>query len=190
MEFKEAIKLALQSLWQNKLRTVLTLLGVMIGVASVIAVVTLVNGANTYVTTKFTRLWRGRVHHLAVAGDDHQRGRLREVIRSARTSSTTTTRTCATTAQRCVGMGAHAGDRGQGDARDQLGDRPAPFAATRGRCRRCRTWISRRAATLPQVDEEHASHGGDHRDGHSRQSFPGGRSAGARNCAWMASRTP
>jgi putative ABC transport system permease protein len=55
MEFKEAIKLALQSLWQNKLRTVLTLLGIMIGVASVIAVVTLVNGANTYVTTKFTR---------------------------------------------------------------------------------------------------------------------------------------
>jgi putative ABC transport system permease protein len=55
MEFKEAIKLALQSLWQNKLRTVLTLLGVMIGVSSVIAVVTLVNGANTYVTTKFTR---------------------------------------------------------------------------------------------------------------------------------------
>jgi putative ABC transport system permease protein len=55
MELKEAFKLALQSLWQNKLRTVLTLLGVMIGVASVIAVVTLVNGANTYVTTKFTR---------------------------------------------------------------------------------------------------------------------------------------
>ena len=55
MEFKEAIKLALQSLWQNKLRTVLTLLGVMIGVASVIAVVTLVNGANTYVATRFTR---------------------------------------------------------------------------------------------------------------------------------------
>src|SRR6202789_1311439 len=55
MEFKEAVKLALQSLWQNKLRTVLTLLGVMIGVASVIAWVTLVNGANTYVTTKFSR---------------------------------------------------------------------------------------------------------------------------------------
>jgi putative ABC transport system permease protein len=55
MEFKEAVKLALQSLWANKLRTVLTLLGVVIGVASVIAVVTLVNGANSYVTTKFTR---------------------------------------------------------------------------------------------------------------------------------------
>ncbi len=54
MEFKEAVKLALQSLWQNKLRTALTLLGVTIGVTSVIAVVTLVNGANTYVTTKFS----------------------------------------------------------------------------------------------------------------------------------------
>jgi len=55
MEFKEALKLALQSLWANKLRTVLTLLGVVIGVASVIAVVTLVNGANTFVIQKFSR---------------------------------------------------------------------------------------------------------------------------------------
>jgi putative ABC transport system permease protein len=54
MEFKEAVKIALQSLWANKLRSVLTLLGVVIGVASVIAVVTLVNGANSYVTTKFS----------------------------------------------------------------------------------------------------------------------------------------
>lgn len=53
MEFKEAVKIALQSLWANKLRSILTLLGVVIGVSSVIAVVTLINGANTYVTTKF-----------------------------------------------------------------------------------------------------------------------------------------
>jgi putative ABC transport system permease protein len=55
MEFKEAVKLALQSLWQNKMRTVLTLLGMTIAVSSLIAVVTLVNGAMMYVTTKFTR---------------------------------------------------------------------------------------------------------------------------------------
>jgi putative ABC transport system permease protein len=55
MEFKEAVKLALQSLWANKLRSVLTLLGVVIGVASVIAVVTLVNGANRYVADKIYR---------------------------------------------------------------------------------------------------------------------------------------
>ncbi len=52
MQFKEAMRLALQSLWANKMRTILTLVGVVIGVASVIAVVTLVNGANGYVATK------------------------------------------------------------------------------------------------------------------------------------------
>jgi putative ABC transport system permease protein len=52
MLFTEAFKLALQSLWANKLRTILTLLGVVMGVASVIMVITLVNGANTYVSTK------------------------------------------------------------------------------------------------------------------------------------------
>jgi len=55
MEFKEGFLIALQSLWANKLRTVLTLLGVVIGVASVIAVVTLVNGANVYVATKINK---------------------------------------------------------------------------------------------------------------------------------------
>jgi putative ABC transport system permease protein len=54
MDFKEALQLALQSLWANKLRSVLTLLGVVIGVASVIAVVTLVNGANSFVLQKFS----------------------------------------------------------------------------------------------------------------------------------------
>ena len=52
MEKKDAIRLALASLWANKMRSVLTLLGVVIGVASVIAVVTLVNGANRYVASK------------------------------------------------------------------------------------------------------------------------------------------
>ena len=54
MELKEALALALQSLWANKLRSVLTLLGVVIGVASVIAVVTLVTGANMFVVKKFS----------------------------------------------------------------------------------------------------------------------------------------
>src|SRR5580692_5668718 len=50
MLFSEAFKLALQSLWANKLRSILTLLGVVIGVASVITVVTLTNGAKSFVT--------------------------------------------------------------------------------------------------------------------------------------------
>lgn len=52
MDRKDAFRMALASLWANKLRSVLTLLGVVIGVGSVIAVVTLVNGANRYVATK------------------------------------------------------------------------------------------------------------------------------------------
>jgi putative ABC transport system permease protein len=48
----EAFRLALQSLWSNKLRSILTLLGVIIGVGSVIMVVTLTNGAKEFVTSK------------------------------------------------------------------------------------------------------------------------------------------
>jgi putative ABC transport system permease protein len=46
MHIAEAIKIALKSLWANKLRSVLTLLGVVIGVAAVIAVVTFISGIN------------------------------------------------------------------------------------------------------------------------------------------------
>ncbi|MGA9643871.1 MAG: ABC transporter permease [Terriglobales bacterium] len=56
MHLAEAIKIASQSLWANKLRSALTLLGVVIGVAAVIAVVTFVNGINGYVAEKIFNL--------------------------------------------------------------------------------------------------------------------------------------
>ena len=56
MNLAEAIKVAFQSLWANKLRSVLTLLGVVIGVAAVIAVVTFVNGIKGYVGDKVLNL--------------------------------------------------------------------------------------------------------------------------------------
>jgi len=56
MRAAEAIKIALQSLWANKLRSCLTLLGVVIGVAAVIAVVTFVSGINGYVAEKIFNL--------------------------------------------------------------------------------------------------------------------------------------
>jgi putative ABC transport system permease protein len=56
MNITEAIRIALQSLWANKLRSVLTLLGVVIGVAAVIAVVTFVSGINDYVAQKVFNL--------------------------------------------------------------------------------------------------------------------------------------
>ena len=54
MQFSEAVKLAMQSLWANKLRSILTLIGVVMGVASVIMVITLTNTANDYMGSKVT----------------------------------------------------------------------------------------------------------------------------------------
>jgi len=56
MNISEAIRIALLSLWANKLRSILTLLGVVIGVSAVIAVVTFVNGINGYVAEKIFNL--------------------------------------------------------------------------------------------------------------------------------------
>jgi putative ABC transport system permease protein len=56
MKFNEAVKIAASSLWGHKLRSVLTLLGVVIGVMSVIVVVSLINGLNAYVAEKIFNL--------------------------------------------------------------------------------------------------------------------------------------
>lgn len=49
----EAIRLALQSLWANKLKSGFALVGVFIGVTFLIAVVSIVEGMNTYMTERF-----------------------------------------------------------------------------------------------------------------------------------------
>ncbi len=49
----ESITLAMSSLWGNKLRSFLTLLGIIIGVLTIIAVVSIIQGLNDYVYTKF-----------------------------------------------------------------------------------------------------------------------------------------
>src|SRR5439155_26761527 len=49
-QFFEAAKIALGAIWANKLRTFLTVLGNIVAVTSIIAVVSLVQGMNEYVT--------------------------------------------------------------------------------------------------------------------------------------------
>jgi putative ABC transport system permease protein len=56
MNFSEAVEIATSSLWAHKLRSALTLLGVVIGVMAVILVVSLINGANRYVSEKVFKL--------------------------------------------------------------------------------------------------------------------------------------
>ncbi len=48
----ESMAMAASSLWANKLRTFLTLLGIIIGVLTIIAVVSIIQGLNNYVYTK------------------------------------------------------------------------------------------------------------------------------------------
>ena len=156
MEFKEAVKLALQSLWQNKLRTVLTLLGVVIGVASVIAVVTLVNGANTYVTTKFTRYGAdvftvSRMPQLITNSEDYERYQRRKNI--LYDDYTYVRDNCG----RCVGMGAMQSTT----AKVVRGTQSVTDCSIRGY-----TWQMPSLQNLDiaqgrdftQVDEDHASH--------------------------------
>jgi putative ABC transport system permease protein len=86
MPIAEAFKLALQSLWANKMRTVLTLIGVVMGVASVIMVVTLVNGADRYVSTKLSGYGADvftvtRMSSVILSAEDYFRFQKRKIIR-------------------------------------------------------------------------------------------------------------
>lgn len=86
MLFGEAVKLALQSLWGNKMRTVLTLIGVVMGVASVIMVITLVLGANKYVSTKLSGYGAdvftvSRMPSVIFSAEDYFKYQKRKVIR-------------------------------------------------------------------------------------------------------------
>jgi len=56
MNTSEGVRIALQSLWANKLRSFLTMLGVVIAVAAVIAVVTFTSGLDRYVAERVFRL--------------------------------------------------------------------------------------------------------------------------------------
>jgi len=53
VNFSESVSMAMGSLWSNKLRTFLTLLGIIIGVLTIIAVVSIIQGLNNYVYTQF-----------------------------------------------------------------------------------------------------------------------------------------
>jgi putative ABC transport system permease protein len=50
----ESFAMSIGSLWANKLRTFLTLLGIIIGVLTIIAVVSIIQGLNNYVYTKMS----------------------------------------------------------------------------------------------------------------------------------------
>ena len=56
METKETVRVALLALRANKIRSTLTMLGIIIGVASVILLVAIGNGLKTYITSELESL--------------------------------------------------------------------------------------------------------------------------------------
>jgi putative ABC transport system permease protein len=54
--YSDALKIALQSIFAHKLRAFLTLIGIIIGVASVVTVGASISGLNTYVVEKITKV--------------------------------------------------------------------------------------------------------------------------------------
>ena len=59
MNIVESTRLAVESIWANRLRSFLTLLGVIIGIASIIATYAVINGLNLYVAEKLSNLGKG-----------------------------------------------------------------------------------------------------------------------------------
>ena len=57
--YSDALKIAVQSIFAHKLRAFLTLIGIIIGVASVVTVGASISGLNSYVMDKVTKMLGG-----------------------------------------------------------------------------------------------------------------------------------
>ncbi|PAB58154.1 ABC transporter permease [Anaeromicrobium sediminis] len=62
MNFLESIKVAIGAIWVNKLRSLLTMLGIIIGISSVITVVTLGEGSQSAIDQEFEKFGAGRAY--------------------------------------------------------------------------------------------------------------------------------
>ena len=58
---KQSLKMSLQNIWSNKMRSFLTMLGIIIGVAAVIALVTTVSGVSDYMMSEFSSMGAGAI---------------------------------------------------------------------------------------------------------------------------------
>ena len=68
IEFEETITLATKSIWRNKARSALTMLGIIIGVSAVILLVSVGQGLQSYITDQFESLGTNQVYVLPGAG--------------------------------------------------------------------------------------------------------------------------
>jgi putative ABC transport system permease protein len=81
MRFWEGIRLALQQIWAQKLKSFFSLIGVIIGITFLIAVITIVEGMNTYVREDFAGSLFGVNTFTVVRRAQIQTGRIDEAER-------------------------------------------------------------------------------------------------------------
>ena len=70
---KESLRMSWQNIKSNKMRTFLTMLGIIIGVTAIIALITTVEGATGEITSQFSALGAGKVS-VSVTGTSLKRG--------------------------------------------------------------------------------------------------------------------
>ena len=63
-QLAEYVKMALKNIWANKVRTLLTILGIIIGISSVILIISIGNGATGLITSELGSLGRGQIAFL------------------------------------------------------------------------------------------------------------------------------
>ena len=59
--WKESMRMSLTNIWNSKMRSFLTVLGIVIGVTAIIALITIMQSATTEVTEQFTAMGTGRL---------------------------------------------------------------------------------------------------------------------------------
>ena len=68
--FTENVKIALRAIWANKMRSILTVLGVMIGVAAVIAVISIVQGVQHKMASELSEIGSNYIQVFPAAADE------------------------------------------------------------------------------------------------------------------------
>ena len=59
--WKESMRMSLTNIWNSKMRSFLTVLGIVIGVTAIIALITIMQTATTEVTKEFISMGTGRL---------------------------------------------------------------------------------------------------------------------------------
>ena len=68
--FGEYVKMAMKNIWANKIRTLLTMLGIIIGISSVILIISIGNGATEMISSELGNLGKGQINFYTMSAEE------------------------------------------------------------------------------------------------------------------------